>query len=125
MGWWSSVLVGNVRYTQGYIWCCRAQSAGLSTCQPALKPTYHFSMPKLQNSTAAAQTTSPGGRRQSQSLGVVEGAQMAPARTALGGRRLSQTSSTPNGTQAAPACNRIAYYQSCGAAPFTLPADLQ
>ena len=82
-------------------------------------------MPKLQNSTAAAQTTSPGGRRLSQLLGVIEGAQMAPTGMALGGRRLSQTSTAPNGTQAAPACNRIAYYQSCGAAPPLLSANLQ
>ena len=111
--------------TQVCICHCRAQSAGLFTCQPALKPTYHFSMPKLQNSTAAAQTAGAGGRRLLQSLGTPEGTQIAPARTALRGRRLSQTTTVVNNTQAAPACKRIAYYQSCGAAPCTLSASLQ
>ena len=109
-------LIGNVSVTQALLCYCRAQSTVLSTCQPALKPTYHFSMPKLQNSTAAAQTAGTGGRRLSQSLGIFDGTQMAPAPIAPGRRRLLQTTTMSNGTQAASACNRIAYHQACGTA---------
>ena len=112
-------------YTEAHLCCCRVQSTVLSTCQPALKPTYHFSTPKLQNSTAAAQTAGAGGRRLSQSLGTSDGSQMAPARIAPGGRRLSQTPTMANGTQASSACNHIAYYQSCGAALSVLCTALQ
>ena len=118
-------VAGNVNETKAHPCYCRAHSAVLSTCQPALKPTYHFSLPKLQTNAAAAKAAGTGGRRLSQSLGILDGTQMTPVPIALGGRRLSQTATTPNRTHAAAACNRIAYYQSCGAAPSMLSASLQ
>ena len=104
--------------------CCRAQGAALSTCQPAAKPTYHFSTSGLQNSTATAQAAAAGGRRLSELSGITGLARRhrAHAQTAVEGRQLAQTVPVSNGTQEASAsgCKRIGYYQTCGTAPLLL-----
>ncbi len=109
--------------------CCRTQGATLSTCQPAAKPTYHFSTPGLQNSTATAQAAAAGGRRLSELSGVTGLARRhrARAHAAVEGRQLAQTVPVSNGTQAASAsgCKRIGYYQTCGTAPFPLFVNQQ
>ena len=92
------------------------------TCQASAKPTYHFSMAGLPNGTAAAQPAAAGGRRLAQSLRTADAALAAP-----GARWLLQNSTASPGAQATSSCNRIAYYQACGAllTLFHLPICLE